>query len=250
MVHMAGHIFHRVGRYADSARVFAQARAIEESDAKALSVTPFQVNWNYGHNRSFLSATLAESGRVQDAIEAAGSQTWAKLDVYWRIGDWDQLANQAVKSFGAASESANVLFFQGMNHAAHKRWIEARSTLDRLNAAFEMRAKETTPEKFHTQLRIHDTMRHELLGAVLMLEGKTEEGIAAFERAVALFARIEYSEPEEYGRPPHINYGNCLLQAGRPEAAIDAFQRGFAWRRNSHWIRKGIEASEIQILRS
>lgn len=245
MVHMAGHIYHRVGRYDDAKRVFSRARAIEEEDAKTLNVTPYEVNWNYGHNRSFLSASLAENGDIEAAMEAAKGQSWAEGDIFWRAGDWAKASEWTKKRFGSQSTTPNSYFFRGMEAVSGGNWFDARLALENLEKSFAERSKDKAPAQYHTQLRMHDAMRHELTGAIRMMEGRTDEGIAAYEKAVAAFSRIEYSEPEEYARVPHVNYGLALLKADEPEKAFEVFQRGLRVRKNSFWLKQGLREAEV-----
>ncbi len=238
MVHMAGHIFNRVGRYEDASKAFRRAREIEEADAKELSVTPFQVNWNYGHNRSFLGINLAQDGKIKEALEAIGKASWDETEVYWCAGDWNKLL---AKGSNASSTSFQNLFFQGMRAVEQGDWFTARMRANSIKEKVAEQLKEKVPAKYSTDERINVTMAAELEGTVLAMEGRTEASIAEFERSLAAFDRIEYDEPVRYARLPHESYGYSMLKLERPDLARNAFERGLAERPNNFWCKKGLD---------
>ncbi len=237
MVHMAGHIFNRVGRYEDASKAFRRAREIEEADAKELNVTPFQVNWNYGHNRSFLGINLAQDGKIDEALEAIGKASWDETEVYWCAGDWSKLL---AKGTNASSESPQNLFFQGMGAVEKDDWFTARQRANTMKEKVAEKIKDKEAANYSTDDRINITMAAELEGSVLAMEGRAEACIAEFERSLAAFGRIEYDEPVRYARLPHESYGYAMLKLERPELAHKAFERGLYVRPNNFWCKKGL----------
>lgn len=240
MVHMAGHIFFRVGRYADGSRVFRRARHIEESDGKTLGVTAWEVNWNYGHNRDFLAANLAEDGKISEALEAAEGMDWSKAHVYWRSGDWEKLMEHYRTKMRFPQDHVQMLYYRGMKACDMKQWIEARILSNQLIANIDKQVGDRPIAKLGTQMRTYLTMRYELEGRVLCLENKFEASVKAFEKSMECHDQIEYSEPAHYARPPHESMGWAMLSMGRPDAAKQAFLRGLRVRPNSYWAGKGL----------
>ncbi len=110
MVHMPGHIYYRVGDYADADRWFAASTNTDEQYMRDQHVGPDD-DWNYVHNMMFAIANLLEQGRLRDAdalsdrlAGARGRLTatlyvWSardqmarvsnRLPAALRVGDWD-----------------------------------------------------------------------------------------------------------------------------------------------------------------
>jgi tetratricopeptide (TPR) repeat protein len=110
MVHMPGHIYYRVGNYAEAERWFAASTNADEKYMREQRVGPDD-DWNYAHNLMYAIANLMEQGRLNDANglsdHLAGARgklsnslyIWSardqiarvsyRLPVALRIGDWD-----------------------------------------------------------------------------------------------------------------------------------------------------------------
>lgn len=67
MVHMPGHIFYRVGDYAEAEHWFAASRAVDEKYMRDQHVAPDD-DWNYEHNLMYEVADLMEEGKLQEAM--------------------------------------------------------------------------------------------------------------------------------------------------------------------------------------
>lgn len=80
-----------------------------------------------------------------------------------------------------------------------------------------------------------------------MLEGRTQDAIAEFEKSIDAFHTIEYEEPVIYPRTPYESMGWALFRDGQYEEAIQAFSRGFIPRPNNFWCKKGIFESKQQL---
>lgn len=246
MVHMAGHIFNRVGRYADGQRVFARAREIEEQDAKTLGVSPFNANWNYGHNRQFMAANLAEDGKVEEALKAIEGLGWGAVEIRWRAGDWKAAMDLSSRNLSRGGKASQA-FFKGMLAAENRDWFTASTEFAKLDASYQELVASAAGGKRTTEQRMRATMRHELAGALRMLEGRTQDAIAEFEKSIDAFHTIEYEEPVIYPRTPYESMGWALFRDGQYEEAIQAFSRGFIPRPNNFWCKKGIFESKQQL---
>jgi tetratricopeptide (TPR) repeat protein len=110
MVHMPGHIYYRVGNYAEAEHWFAASMAADEHYMQEQHVSPDD-DWNYVHNMMYAIANLMEQGRLADANAlsdhlaaargklSASLYIWSardqlsrinnRLPVALRIADWD-----------------------------------------------------------------------------------------------------------------------------------------------------------------
>jgi tetratricopeptide (TPR) repeat protein len=109
MVHMPGHIYYRVGNYAEAEHWFSSSMAADERYMQEQQVGPDD-DWNYTHNMMYAIANLMEQGRLDDAnalsdhLASARGQLsaslyiWSardqmarisrRLPVALRLGDW------------------------------------------------------------------------------------------------------------------------------------------------------------------
>jgi len=110
MVHMPGHIYYRVGNYAEAERWFAASAAADEKYMREQHVN-VDDDWNYVHNMMYAIANLVEEGkldaanRLSDHLAAAHGKLseslyiWSardamsrvslRLPVALRLGDWN-----------------------------------------------------------------------------------------------------------------------------------------------------------------
>ena len=68
LVHMPGHIFYRVGDYAQAEHWFAESTTVDEKYMRDQHVGPDD-DWNYIHNLMYAVANLMEEGKLQEAME-------------------------------------------------------------------------------------------------------------------------------------------------------------------------------------
>jgi tetratricopeptide (TPR) repeat protein len=71
MVHMPGHIFYRVGDYAQAERWFAESTAVDEKYMREQKVDADD-DWNYIHNLMYGVANLMEEGKMKEATALSG----------------------------------------------------------------------------------------------------------------------------------------------------------------------------------
>ncbi|HMG87624.1 MAG TPA: hypothetical protein VK574_17955 [Terracidiphilus sp.] len=133
MVHMPGHIYYRLGNYADAEHWFSASMAADEHYMQEQHVGPDD-DWNYAHNMMYSIANLMEQGRMTDAnalsdhLAAARGQLsaslyiWSardqlarisrRLPVALRVGDWDAvLAMLSNANLPKGDKASNLRFF-------------------------------------------------------------------------------------------------------------------------------------------
>ena len=132
MVHMPGHIYYRLGDYADAERWFSASMAADERYMKEQNVGPDD-DWNYVHNMMYAIANLMEQGRLADANamsdHLAAARGWRSASLYiWsardqisrisrrlpvalRLGDWNAvLAMLSDANLPKGDKAANLRF--------------------------------------------------------------------------------------------------------------------------------------------
>jgi len=132
MVHMPGHIFYRVGNYAEAQHWFAASMDADERYMREQNVGPDD-DWNYVHNMMYAIANLMEQGKLAEAdalsdhLSAARGKLsatlyiWSardqmarisrRLPVALRVGDWDAVQTMlAQSSLGDGEKTTNLRF--------------------------------------------------------------------------------------------------------------------------------------------
>jgi tetratricopeptide (TPR) repeat protein len=129
MVHMPGHIYFRVGDYANAEHWFAQSTDTDERYMREQHVSPDD-DWNYIHNLMYAIANLMEEGKLRQANAlsdharegrgklSASLYVWSardqmarlnnRLPVALRLGDWDAVATMAAQAKTDGANSANL----------------------------------------------------------------------------------------------------------------------------------------------
>jgi hypothetical protein len=164
MVHMPGHIYYRVGDYADAQHWFT---ASTETDERYLREQHVNVDddWNYAHNMMYSIANLMEQGKLAEAdalsdhLSAARGKLsatlyiWSardqmsrlsqRLPVALRIGDWDAvLAMLSQSSLGDGDKTANLRFLSAelSDYARGMKALDAGDTAAAQAASEQMDA--------------------------------------------------------------------------------------------------------------
>jgi tetratricopeptide (TPR) repeat protein len=132
MVHMPGHIFYRVGNYAEAEHWFAASTEADERYLRDQHETPDD-DWNYVHNMMYAIANLMEEGKLTEAdalsdhLSAARGKLsaslyiWSardqmarvsrRLPVALRVGDWDAVLTMLAQSgLGEGEKTTNLRF--------------------------------------------------------------------------------------------------------------------------------------------
>jgi tetratricopeptide (TPR) repeat protein len=176
MVHMPGHIFYRVGNYAEAEHWFT---ASTEADERYMREQKVDVDndWNYIHNLMYAIANLMEQGKLTQANAlsdhaAAGrgklSDTlyiWStrdqmarisnRLPIALRLGDWDAVLTMTgqVKLEGEKTANLQALKAELTDYAAGMKALEkddavgAQAASDRMDAALWRLQQRAADEK-------------------------------------------------------------------------------------------------------
>jgi tetratricopeptide (TPR) repeat protein len=158
MVHMPGHIFYRVGNYAEAERWFTASTAADERYMREQHVGPDD-DWNYVHNMMYGIADLMEQGKLAEAnalsdrLAGARGQlsatlyVWSardqmarlsrRLPVALRVGDWDgvlAMLDQAPVAEGDKTTNLRFLASELRDFAMGMRALD-RDALDAAQGA-------------------------------------------------------------------------------------------------------------------
>ncbi|OQW40451.1 MAG: hypothetical protein A4S08_04475 [Proteobacteria bacterium SG_bin4] len=258
MIHMASHIYQRVGRYADSIKSNQMAIAADESyiaQDHAHGIYPMVY---YPHNIHFLWFAATSDGQSKLALEAA-KETARKIDddvlkaipltavfrvtPYWalaRFGHWKEILDLAPPPSINAFLIGSWHYVRGLALVATKQLTQAEQELAALRKIMEdprldhpLLSKNTSS----TVLRIAPEV---LAGEIAAARGQLDQAIAYLEKAVRLEDALIYTEPAEFHQPPRLSLGAILLESGRPEEAETVFWEDLRRNRNNGWALYGL----------
>ena len=264
MVHMPGHIYQRVGRYADAMRSNQLAIAADEdyiAQCRAQGLYPMAY---YPHNVHFLwfSATFAGHSRVaiESARRLAGKIDDAALSAmpllagfriipYYaltRFGRWDEMLKEPEPPAFNAVLRAGWHYARGLSLVATNKVDQAEQELAAVRALMQDPAMQQplfSPNSAGAALAAAPEV---LAGEIAAARGEYDTAVAHLDRAVRLEDGLIYTEPSEFHFPPRHALGAVLLKAGRPAEAETVYWDDLRRNRENGWALFGV----LQALRA
>ncbi|MDH3495549.1 MAG: tetratricopeptide repeat protein [Gemmatimonadota bacterium] len=232
LVHMPGHIYIRVGRYADAIDANKHAVHADESylEGPMVSRQGLYPQGYYPHNYHFMSFAASMAGASQTAIDAA-RRTAERLGpdvirqipwleavtpiVPWTLvtfGHWDDVLREPMPPADLQFATGMAYYARGVALAALGRRDDAQTALDSVRGIAER-----FPENDNrTALRI---AAHALAGELALRGSLPAAAVREFQTAVALEDGLTYNEPPTWYYPMRHSLGKALLAAGQPADA-------------------------------
>jgi tetratricopeptide (TPR) repeat protein len=181
MVHMPGHIYYRVGNYAEAEHWFAASMAADEHYMQEQHVSPDD-DWNYVHNMMYAIANLMEQGRLADANAlsdhlaaargklSASLYIWSardqlsrinnRLPVALRIADWDAvlaMLSDANLPKGDKAENLRFLAAELTDYAKGMKALDAGDSVAAQEHSVSMDAGLKQMKEMRAALKKSDT---------------------------------------------------------------------------------------------
>lgn len=259
MIHMASHIYQRVGRYADAVKSNQMAiRADEEYIAqfKAQGLYPMAY---YPHNIHFLWFAASASGRYALALNSA-REAASKVDdtllnqlpftatfrvlPYWtlaRFGQWQSVLAEPAPPVDNAFLRGSWHYVRGLAHVAVGQLQQAREELEQLRETIQDPSLGRPLLSQNTAYAILRIAPEVLAGEIEAAHGKFESAVSHLERAVRLEDGLVYTEPAEWHYPPRLALGAILLESGRPDEAETVYWEDLRRNRDNGWALFGLQ---------
>jgi tetratricopeptide (TPR) repeat protein len=264
MVHMASHIYQRVGRYADAMKSNQLAIAADEdyiTQCRAQGLYPMAY---YPHNIHFLWFAATADAQSAIAIDAA-KKVAAKIPdavllemplvagfrvtPYWanvRFGRWDEVLREPAPPATNVFLTVAWHFSRGMALVATGKVAEAEKELATLTPMLSDKALDNPNFSPNTGRAILSIAPAVLAGEIAAAKGDFDKAIAHLEHAVRLEDALVYTEPSEWAFPPRHSLGAVLLEAGRPAEAETVYWEDLKRNRENGWALTGL----VQALRA
>ena len=262
LVHMPAHIYIRVGRYKDAARVNVDAvKADEDYIAQCYAQGLYPLGY-YPHNIHFIwaSATflgdshtallaarkVAEKVPVGELAELPFLQDFAStpMQAYVRFGLWDEILTipypgDEYKHYRIIWHYArSIAFVRKQNLESARRELNALKKIAEDPELETLYATMTNPSS-----AILSVALAVVEGEVAAAEGKHEAAINFLKRAVTLEDQLIYSEPPPWHIPCRQNLGAVLLKAGKAKEAEDVYREELNVNRENGWSLLGLRES-------
>ena len=265
IVHMPSHIYYRVGRYDDAARVNELAAKVDEDYIAACRAQGFYPAGYYGHNIHFLWTSAEMQGRYETAIGAArrlvkavdavnlakqmpNGELYAFTPVATelRFGKWPEILATRPPPKELILDTAVWTYAQGFAHANTGALALAKADRERLAALTKADFSRYEPFGIPA-LQMTQISLALLDGEIARTSGDLPGGIAHFQKARELELALPYTEPPYWHQPVSHLLGAALLQAKRPAEAEAVYRESLKTYRDDGWALYGLaQALEAQ----
>ena len=203
--HMPAHIFHRVGRYEDSAQANRKGAAADTAYLAKTTPIDYYPTMYISHNYQFLAFSTAAEGREAETLDAVRRSRasvsdallrempgadWYVAELYAvdvRFGRWDALLAETPPAPDLPGLAGGYLYATSIALAAKSRLAEARERLAQLEKLIESVPADAPAGAGQNSMR--DVL---IIGArmaearIAAAEGRTEDELRILRSAVGL----------------------------------------------------------------
>jgi hypothetical protein len=265
IVHMPGHIFIRVGRYADAIR--ANQHAIHEDETFIADRNPQGVYplGYYPHNYHFLNFAALMAADEQIALKSAmdlaakaqpellrtpglsGSMQHylqTPLFAYLRFDKWQQILALQAPPADLTYATGLWRYARGIAQARGGNVAGAQTELTALQeAAGRPELRELNILSYNTASSVLAIAEATLSGEVAAARKEWEEAERQLTRAAELEAALIYIEPPEWPITPRQHLGRVQIEAGRFAAAQKTYEADLTRFPENVWALRGLATS-------
>ncbi|MES1022105.1 hypothetical protein ABN584_04265 [Gloeocapsa sp. BRSZ] len=266
LVHMPSHVYWRVGRYYDAARINERAIRVDETHGvggtRDQNVHSYYALAYYPHNIHFLFAAAQMAGRSNLALEAARKLVAKIPDRAYReipaLEDFKPMPLFALVRFGKWQEilqepqpASELQYTTGMWHWARGLAYVRRENFDKAKAEYaQLRKiaqtdamKKLTLASFPQASTLLDIAAHVLAAELASAEGQTNTAIAQLNEAVRIQDNLSYIEPPAWYYPVRHTLGYTLLKAGQAKEAEAVYREDLRQYPQNGWSLFGLVQS-------
>ena len=240
--HMPSHTYNEIGRWKSAVRANIKAW---HSDQRAAWEEGVSYAATHNLHMLFFAGSMSGQGGVSlRAAKAYADQVpggiYFEALVMLRFGWFDEILELDEVPEDAIPRGLYE-FARGYAHLKTGEADLARVYLDRVMEATESIPEDVLIRNRHTAAQLLGIAGAILEGEILHDEGRLEEAIDAFERAVEIHEGLSYDEPEPLPFGAHHWLGAALLEAGRPAEAEEVYRASLEMHPHNGWSVFGIE---------
>jgi tetratricopeptide (TPR) repeat protein len=240
LVHMASHIYVRVGRYHDASTVNERATDVDEAYMKKAKPTGTYPGGYYPHNVHFLWFATDLEGRSKDSITAAKKVSEYTMDLrcgaiegprqrylpllsYARFGRWKNILNEKMPAEEYPYDRAMAHYARGLAFVAGGQISEAQQELAAFKKLQTNSAVVAMDNPYFPGTKILAVAGHVLAGKIAGAANKPTKMVSELRAAVKVEHELSYMEPPYWYYPARLSLGAALLKHGQPAEAEKAF---------------------------
>ncbi|HEX6070102.1 MAG TPA: tetratricopeptide repeat protein [Longimicrobiaceae bacterium] len=264
LVHMPGHIYIRVGRYADAIEANMHATHADETyiQDQRPGAGIYTLGY-YPHNYDFLAFAASMAGRRRQAVDAATKipqllpremlgapgmdfmqhHLTRPLQVHARFAEWDAILASPAPPEGLVHARAMWHYARGRARVARGDPGGAETELAQLRALAQSPATEGMRLEFNEARPVEAIAAEVLAGHIAAARGNHAEAVARLQEASRHEDGLVYGEPPEWTVPVRQELGAVLLAAGRPAEAERAFREDLERFPDNGWSLHGLAAA-------
>lgn len=258
MIHMASHIYQRVGRYADSMKSNQLAIAADENYITQCHAQGLYPMVYYPHNIHFLWFAATMDGQSKIAIKSA-REAASKIDdevlkalpltaifrvtPYWalaRFGHWKEILAEPAPPLTSPFLTGSWHYVRGLAFVATQQLQQAEQELSALRKIMKDPSLNHPLLSKNTSSTVLNAAPEVLSGEIAAARGQFDQAIAHLEKAVRLEDSLIYTEPSEFHLPPRLALGAILLESGQPAEAETVYWEDLRRNRNNGWALYGL----------
>jgi hypothetical protein len=265
LVHMPGHIYMRVGQYADAVAVNVDAVKADRAYIQRCQALGFYPGVYYPHNIHFLWWAQLMEGRSKDAMRTAKEAASYAVENYcgpkkafeaprlrhlpWltliRFGKWDEVLAlpKPANTNDFLVDRAVWHFARGLAFASRK---DAQLASQEHAALAEIAAGEDIKKLSSPVFPVADTLKVAELWLAAKVAGASGDKAAmaeGFAKALAAEDAIPYMEPAFWPLPVRPALGAALLDEGKAADAEKTFREDLKRFPRNGWALLGLEHS-------
>ena len=257
LVHMPGHIWQRIGRYADSEDANVKAARVDSLYVATYQPQSLYPMMYYPHNVHFIwsaacmegasALALASARRLEPMVPVEELRQMPMLEfvsptTYYtmvRFGRWSEMLAEP-------APPADLRFTRGMWHWARGLALNATGKLAAARVERDSVlaiAAATQPEamvSFNSAAALLRLAGHMLNGEIASGRGKVDEAVGFFQKAIAEESQLHYDEPPGWFFPVRQSLGATLLKAGRVAEAEKAYREDLERFPENGWSLYGL----------
>ena len=262
LVHMPAHIYFRLGRFADSIRVNAEAARADEAFLAAAGDSGLYRYGYYPHNVHFLVASAQMAGDMATALDQSARLATILDPAVGREIGWLQMIHAAPYLAHAQFADPETILAQPLpagstplvaalrdysRAVAHglrgdrRRFDASLAAMARAGAAIDHEAFLAQGFPSRDLLELAETVAQ---GRRAMAAGEIGEAMARFTAAAAIEDRLPYLEPPLWYYPVRQSLGAALYRAGQFDDARAAFRAAIAAFPANGWALWGLAQTE------
>jgi len=260
LVHMASHIYVRVGRYHDASTVNERASDVDESYLKKVKPTGTYPGGYYPHNLHFLWYATELEGRSKDSIAAAKEVSKYTLDLrcgaiegprqrylpllaYTRFGRWTDVLKEALPSEEFPFDRAMAHYARALAFAAQGKAADAEREFARFKELQSSERVRMMDNPYFPGTKILAVAEHVIAGKIAGASNKPEEMVKHLREAVKAERELSYMEPPYWHYAAKLSLGAALAKAGQGAEAEKIFRDTLKELPNNGWPLFGLEQS-------